>query len=227
MDGKKEIPVTSSRHWHWSADGNSWVVNFDPDKMKDQVHSGFLITPIAGQSYARGCVTLFGTDPQEHTDYAMHITAEEKVTEFVPGKGETTKWDKKRKANHHLDGAVGNKVARLVVKNWRLREELEEAAAASAVMPSLDVDPTSKQVYEMRKKRNTVEKKSKPATTKTVDLHRQCGICFNRLGGVGTAYSTKGMTTYYKCNTCLHNWSATTTTEATVIQHKTINVKHR
>jgi phage terminase large subunit GpA-like protein len=143
----KIIPSDGCRLWYWSLDDSGgWVVNFNADAMKHRVHGGFQIRPQTETGvYARGCVTLFGNRPGDHTEYAKQITAEEFVREFVKGKGFVAKWHKHRKANHMFDGAVGNAVARLIVNNWRFDEamqrEAEEHRAPQQALTSPDGRP--------------------------------------------------------------------------------------
>jgi len=125
----KIIPGDGCRLWYWSEDPLGWVVNFNADAMKHRVHGGFQIRPLTKDGlHSRGSVTLFGSNPGDHTDYAKQITAEEFIREFVDGKGIVSKWHKRNKNNHMLDCAVGNAVARLIVKNWQ-HEEAQQAQA--------------------------------------------------------------------------------------------------
>ena len=122
-EGDKEIPADGSQLWHWSNVGGVWVANFNPDAIKHRIQSGLLIVPLDEHgNRPSGAVTLFGSDPNEHTDYALELTAEEWVTEFIAGKGQVSRWNPIRKRNHYFDTAVGNHVARLIVKNWTLLE---------------------------------------------------------------------------------------------------------
>jgi hypothetical protein len=108
-----KIPKDGNRYYHEHRDGRDWVINFDPDILKHRVHSGFMIKPSTHYGVAPGCITLFGDNPIEHTDYANQITAEEFRNVFEKGKGEVKKWHKTRRHNHRLDGCVGNMVGRM------------------------------------------------------------------------------------------------------------------
>lgn len=110
-EGKKKV----NRHVYLKRDGNVWVVNFDPDSLKHRVHSGFLIKPETEYGLAPGCITLFGDDPHEHTEFAKQVTAEEFRNIFEKGKGEKRIWHKTRRDNHMLDCCVGNMVARSIL----------------------------------------------------------------------------------------------------------------
>jgi len=117
-----KVPKDENRYYHEHRDGREWVINFDPDTLKHRVHSGFMIKPSGQYGVAPGCITLFGDNPIDHTDYAKQITAEEFRNVFEKGKGEVKKWHKKNRNNHRLDGCVGNMVARMVIassKNQR------------------------------------------------------------------------------------------------------------
>jgi hypothetical protein len=70
------------------------LVEVDSDHWKT-----LLSTPL-GQP---GALTLFRATPQEHLALGKHLTAEQKVEEFVAGKGVVVKWERKRRNNHWLD----------------------------------------------------------------------------------------------------------------------------
>lgn len=112
-------PSKSGARWHFAKDGPHWVVNFDPDSFKHVVHGSFIVRPLREDgSNAPGSITLFGENPQEHTEYAMQVTAEQWTTKFSKDKptkrADSRAWVKIRKANHQLDCHVGNTVARSV-----------------------------------------------------------------------------------------------------------------
>lgn len=128
-DRNKKCPKDGNRHWHRSKNGRTWVVNFNPDSLKHRVHSGFLIRPLADDgSFPNGSITLFGSNPKTHTEFAKHVNAEVWITEFVKGKGVKTFWKKLRKSNHLFDCCVGNVVARLYVKSEK--PKIEQAVDA-------------------------------------------------------------------------------------------------
>lgn len=129
QNAKVRIPIDGNRHYHTARDGAIWVVNFDPDALKHRVHSGFLIKPEMEYGLAAGCITLFGDDPTEHTEYAKQVTAEEFRSVFKEGKGVRKEWFKIRRHNHMLDGCVGNMVARMVVATNELVTEPVERPA--------------------------------------------------------------------------------------------------
>lgn len=120
------LPTDGCRIWHWSLVNGVWVVNFHPDAFKKQVHAAFMVVPQNGDDRATGSVSIFGEDPNQHTQFAKEITAEEWQSEFHPGKGVREGFVPIRKRNHWLDTTVGNRLARLVVKEWRLAQQAEE-----------------------------------------------------------------------------------------------------
>src|SRR6478736_6739591 len=48
-------------------------------------------------------MTHYKASPQEHLALAKHLTAEQKVEEFVAGKGIVVRWERKRRQNHWFD----------------------------------------------------------------------------------------------------------------------------
>jgi porphobilinogen deaminase len=48
-------------------------------------------------------ITLYHAPEREHLRFSKHITNEHRKVEFVPGRGEVVKFEKKG-ANHWLDG---------------------------------------------------------------------------------------------------------------------------
>ena len=71
----------------------------------------------------------------------------------------------------------------------------------------------------------TSKKKNQPV--EDVPKHRQCPSCYGRLKGVGVGSSTQGDKARYKCTTCGHTWTVIVTNEATVIQHRVVEVIER
>jgi len=52
-----------------------------------------------------GALTLFHASPREHRGFVMQLTAEKRVEEMVPGRGEVVRWERIRRDNHYLDCA--------------------------------------------------------------------------------------------------------------------------
>jgi phage terminase large subunit GpA-like protein len=73
------------------------LVEIDADHWKTWVHQR-LTTPLNQP----GAMTLYKALPQEHLSLAKHLTAEQKVEEFVNGRV-VVKWERKRRQNHWLD----------------------------------------------------------------------------------------------------------------------------
>lgn len=105
-DGVRHIG--DGHHITWLTNQGIALAHINSDHWKTWVH-GALTCPKDGP----GAMTLFRGEPREHLSFAKHLTAEEKTTEFVPGKGERVIWNQKRKNNHWFDtvymaSAAGN-----------------------------------------------------------------------------------------------------------------------
>lgn len=74
------------------------LVEVDSDHWKTWLHER-LVAPL-GQP---GAMSFFCASRQEHLALAKHLTAEQKVEEFVPGRGVVTRWERRRRQNHWLD----------------------------------------------------------------------------------------------------------------------------
>jgi phage terminase large subunit GpA-like protein len=74
------------------------LVEINADAWKTNVHAR-LQTPV-GQP---GGLTLFKTRAVEHLSFAKHLTSEQKVEEFVAGRGLVSKWKALSRNNHYLD----------------------------------------------------------------------------------------------------------------------------
>jgi phage terminase large subunit GpA-like protein len=84
------------------------VVTMDPNYFKTVVHSTLVIKPIDDEGeVAPGSLTLFGSDPKEHHDWATEILAETFERTFSAGKGYVEKWHKHSRHNHSLDLTYG------------------------------------------------------------------------------------------------------------------------
>lgn len=78
-----------------------FVINFDADYWK--IFAQARLTQKLDQP---GAMRLFNAPPKDHQTFAKHIASERQRIEFVPGKGQVLKWDK-RGENHWLDGVAG------------------------------------------------------------------------------------------------------------------------
>lgn len=103
-------------NWYWSRqDGGTWLVDMNTYHWINWLHERFITEPTdeAGDR-RRGSVTMFGSQPAAHTDFARHMVSEVYRTEFVEGKGEVGSWYKSG-PNHWLDTAYMNCVAASVL----------------------------------------------------------------------------------------------------------------
>lgn len=76
--------------------------------------------------------------------------------------------------------------------------------------------------------------KSPAAKTPEVAVYRRCPLCWSGNGGYGVAYSTQGLTRYYRCckatgenGPCGHTWSATIhpqTMEVVKVEHREVRI---
>lgn len=101
--GKYRAPSDGSGGdgWHIGKVARASLVEFDADAWKSRVHSRLECDPSQA-----GAIQLFRAESKEHISYGKHLTAEKKVIEYDPGKGNLTKWVSIRKANHWLDTEV-------------------------------------------------------------------------------------------------------------------------
>lgn len=114
----KRLPKGTEQTWHISTThGRTKVINFDPDTLKHRVHGGFLIRPLRSGEYVPGAISLWGSDPEEHAEFARQVMAEEWVDEFIKGKEPRKHWKKIRRDNHMLDVCVLNMVGRMVANS--------------------------------------------------------------------------------------------------------------
>jgi phage terminase large subunit GpA-like protein len=74
------------------------LVEMDADHWKCWLHER-----LRGPLNQTGAMTLYCAPSQEHLALAKHLTAEQKVDEFVAGKGVISRWETKRRQNHWFD----------------------------------------------------------------------------------------------------------------------------
>ncbi len=96
---------------HWFAQpqaGGLWLYSIDADHWKRTVHERFIAEPLDENNRPNpGSLTLFvPAGRRDHHTYAAHIVAEEWITEFLPGKGEKSRWIKHSANNHYLDATA-------------------------------------------------------------------------------------------------------------------------
>jgi len=85
----------------YQARRHAWLYSVDADYWKLFVQQG-LTTP----TDRPGNITLFGSDPLEHRQFARHLTAERWEPRHTPGRGTKWIWRQHRKKNHWLDCAA-------------------------------------------------------------------------------------------------------------------------
>lgn len=80
------------------------VVEVNADHWKSWLHDR-LSTPLINKDKetVKGSISLFDTQPREHTKFSKHITAEHKEQKYIPEKGMVTVWIRDKKLNHWLD----------------------------------------------------------------------------------------------------------------------------
>ncbi|MEX0936878.1 MAG: terminase gpA endonuclease subunit [Pirellulales bacterium] len=104
-------------HCNWLRDQKLRLAIVNADYWNSWVHQR-LSTPLN----QTGAMTLYHASPEEHLSLAKHLTAEQKVTQFVAGKGVVNKWERLRKNNHWFD-ALYNACAAGHPSGVRLAEE--------------------------------------------------------------------------------------------------------
>ena len=120
--GREKRPGPDVARWYHSRQpSGTWVVNFDPDHWKHDLHSRLMTQPGVEEPPAEKSVTLFGSEPREHVELSEHLTAEEYVRRFVDGKGWKESWNTRHKQNHWFDCAVGCLVGHSVTANRNAR----------------------------------------------------------------------------------------------------------
>ena len=109
-------------HYHVARlPGRLRLLELDADIWKSRLHAR--MTAPVGQV---GALTLFKVQkPVEHLSLAKHLTAEKQVQEFVPGRGEVTRWQAVHANNHWLDAGV----LALVAGHWAGARLIESTVA--------------------------------------------------------------------------------------------------
>jgi len=91
--------VGDGMHIVWQPAKEIRLVELDSDHWKTWLHERWR-SPLQ----ANGSLTLWkDSNPRLHYAFGRHQVAEEKQTEYKPGKGEITKWVRKNRQNHWLD----------------------------------------------------------------------------------------------------------------------------
>ena len=114
--GPSKTKIPGGEYWYVRIrpDGAK-VVNMSPDPLKLQVHERFVAEHMGDDGHLRPhSLTLFGSEPIEHADFASQICAEVHIKGWKEGpKGYELKeyWAVKSKQNHYLDCMYGAVVA--------------------------------------------------------------------------------------------------------------------
>lgn len=93
-------------HFTYQPAKGVWLVHVDVDHWKGQLHSQLAVGQ-PDQPLPAGAISLYqASSAKEHLTFGKHLTAEQLVEEFVPGRGTLRRWKKLRDSNHYLDAAV-------------------------------------------------------------------------------------------------------------------------
>jgi len=111
-----------------------WLYNVNADHFKEYVHTGFLLPRDDGAARP-GSLSVFGSDPIAHREYADQITAEILTTVYRGGK-ELTYWDRRRKSNHYLDATALTVAASAILGMAQISSGARAAAERPARGPS-------------------------------------------------------------------------------------------
>lgn len=117
--------------------GDYFLIEHSSDFWKSYIHAR-LQTPLNEP----GALTLFSTTAQNHFSFAKHLTAEQKVEEYMPGKGLMTRWECVNENNHFLD-ALALACLAGVAQGEKL---LTASTAAPTPKPAAPVRDTSQRV---------------------------------------------------------------------------------
>lgn len=97
--------IGEGMHMELRRDHQCLLVEIDSDHWKTWLHDR-LAVQLLDKNGGRtpGSLSLYHTaTPKEHQALVKHLTAERKMRDFVPGKGEVIVWEQVRKQNHWLD----------------------------------------------------------------------------------------------------------------------------
>lgn len=124
-------PSLTGAPWYYSLQeyitGNQsqslWVVDFDPNHFKHLSHGSYQIVPSDKEGIRQaGSVTLFGSDPREHNEFAAQLNNERFEVNHKSGKAE---WNR-HGHNHFFDTDVGNLVAKSVIESLELSQQVQK-----------------------------------------------------------------------------------------------------
>jgi hypothetical protein len=123
-------PSLTGSPWYYSRQSylnqSLWVVDFDPNHFKHLSHGSYLIQPSDGENIRlNGSVSIFGSDPKAHNEFAAQLNNERFEVDHKSGKSE---W-KRHGHNHFFDTDVGNLVAKSVIESIELSQKQHKEAA--------------------------------------------------------------------------------------------------
>lgn len=120
-----------------------YLVEMNTDHWKSFAHAR-LVTP-QGKP---GAMTLFHGEKNTHVEFAKHMVAEDKVSEFIKGKGIVDKWTRTHRKNHYFDAVymacVAGHLAGFYLPDFILPGNgvIETAAAPASPPAAADPDKT-------------------------------------------------------------------------------------
>lgn len=100
--GKVVTWVGEAMHESYHQPGRTTIIHFDADIAKAVVHERLAVA-----AEDPGALRLYAANPNEHTKFVKHLTAEKQV--LVDG---NPKWEQVRRANHWLDALSMSRVMR-------------------------------------------------------------------------------------------------------------------
>lgn len=124
------IADDGSYDFSWRKGKQALVAQIDTNRWKSWAWERFATPP--GDP---GSLVLFRAPEKEHIKFRKHVTAEEPLEEFIPGKGNRVVWKQLRKQNHWFDALY----LACAAAHWRgFRIVLEDGSTqATEVVPGL------------------------------------------------------------------------------------------
>jgi len=140
------------RNWFSTrqAEARIWLMNLNADHWKETVHAAFLL-PRDDGTPRPGSLSVFGSDPIAHREYADQVTAEALTTIFRGGR-ELTFWDRRRRANHYLDTTAMARAAAAIRGIPEIPAAAARPAGPSAAGAAANRPPTKKPKMSERQK---------------------------------------------------------------------------
>lgn len=120
IDGERIV----GNHWHANLQKKHgvWLYNLDTDWAKQKVHEMWITETFdEAKQFNAMALSLFSVvdadgrpDATAHMTYAKHQTSEERIEQFIKGKGMVRAWNKKSTNNHWFDTSYMNLLAALM-----------------------------------------------------------------------------------------------------------------